>query len=141
MSRRNLSAGPTKIGSMRLAWAASRAPRNEVSSQGYTTIVFGDSTSAARANNCPYFGFGLLSSMTSELMSLPASLGPQRVIERLQEIRASVQALESLRAWAPFVGEPDVLRYFAHSPSRMAQLIMEVRYSGSLIDIKDSFGH
>ena len=50
-----LPLGPTRIGTIRPASAASSAPRNEVSSQGCTTIVLAGGTCLARAIRRSYF--------------------------------------------------------------------------------------
>ena len=52
------AAGPTRIGSMMPASAASTAPRSEVSSQGCTTMVAAGGTSLARAISRSYFACG-----------------------------------------------------------------------------------
>ncbi len=52
------AAGPTRIGTMMPASAASTAPRSEVSSHGCTTIVGAGGTSFARAISRSYFARG-----------------------------------------------------------------------------------
>src|SRR6516164_3233077 len=53
-----LAAEPTRIGTMIPVSAASTGPRNEVSSQGYTTTVVAAGTSLARAINRSYLVCG-----------------------------------------------------------------------------------
>ena len=79
------AAGPTRIGTMMPASAASIGPRSEVSSQGYTTTVIAAGTSFARARSRSYLvSGGAANGAIAAMAPISLSLSPSMINSPLQ---------------------------------------------------------